>query len=655
MIKRIFCIALSLVMLLSMCACAGSGEPDDPDTGKPADIVEETDIKLVSGGSSDYKIVIPAQPSNSEAYAARELRFFIGEATGAQLEIISDDGLSFDESAKYLSLGNTSIFRASGLSVDYDQLNSDGFKIKTFGNTVVMSGARGNGTLYAAYGFLQRNFAYDYFAIDEWTIAESDTVNLKKMDVTDIPTFNGRWVTCKTLDINDDEWSYRLRLTGGQGKMLTNTVTPWSVLNDQSMMGQILPYDKYGGRTTADGKPWMSGDMKTGQLCITTATYDEECFNTFCDNLINDFVAVETDQKIFMLGINDHWGRCKCDTCTADYAKYRESGVMVRFCNKVADRVQEWIDENSPGREFYICTFAYLYTLDPPVSYDNASKKYVPLDDSVVCNDNVMIRIAPISSVNMYPHTDMDKNGAAATAFSGWRAVTSNFSIWDYGTNFNAYLAPYPDWGTMQENFMMYDEIGVSDILTQTPAHTSGTGFYAMTLYLRAKLMWNPYQDFDALVDKFIGHYYKSASTEIREYYDYLRTRFEYLRDKGVYDGNIYGTKLYNECWDYNSVLQLERIFDRAFAANDKIKETSPEEYETVKKRLITESLYYRFLIISNYSGYYPRAEVESMINSFAFDARMSNLTGVGREVQNNPSSKDLLENVIASWRSTLV
>lgn len=43
------------------------------------------------------------------------------------------------------------------------------------------------------------------------------------------------------------------------------------------------------------------------------------------------------------------------------------------------------------------------------------------------------------------------------------------------------------------------------------------------------------------------------------------------------------------------------------------------------------------------------------MINSFENDARMSNLTGVGREVQNNPSSKDLLENVIASWRSILV
>ena len=99
----------------------------------------------------------------------------------------------------------------------------------------------------------------------------------------------------------------------------------------------------------------------------------------------------------------------------------------------------------------------------------------------------------------------------------------------------------------------------------------------------------------------------------------------------------------------------MEQIFERAFAANEKIKDTAPEEYEIVKKRLTTESLYYRFLIISNYSGYYPNEEVEKMINSFENDARMSNLTGVGREVQNNPSSKDLLENVIASWRSILV
>ena len=72
------------------------------------------------------------------------------------------------------------------------------------------------------------------------------------------------------------------------------------------MVGQILPYETYGNRTTADGKPWMTGNMKTGQLCITTATYDEECFNTFTDNLINNYIAKEKEQKIFMLGINDH-------------------------------------------------------------------------------------------------------------------------------------------------------------------------------------------------------------------------------------------------------------------------------------------------------------------------------------------------------------
>ena len=102
-------------------------------------------------------------------------------------------------------------------------------------------------------------------------------------------------------------------------------------------------------------------------------------------------------------------------------------------------------------------------------------------------------------------------------------------------------------------------------------------------------------------------------------------------------------------------MLQIERIFDRAFAANEAVKESDPDTYELVNYRLTTESLFYRFVIISNYSSYYPRSTVEEMINSFESDAKKANLTGVGREVANNPSSNDLLSNIISGWRSTLI
>ena len=652
--KRIAAALLALTLLIVPGCKAdpadGPGLPGGPDY---VDRATPTDIPLIADGASGYTIVIPDEPNASERYAAEELQFFIKDATGVTLPVESDGGRGFDQNAKVLSVGQTSILTGSGLSVGYDELNSDGYKIRTFGNTVVMSGARGNGTLYAAYGFLERNFGYEYFAVDEWAIDTADTVMLMDMEVTDVPTFNGRWVTCATLDA-DREWATRARLTGGQGVMLTDVVTSWSRLNDQSIVAQLLPYSEYKDRTTADGKPWMSGDMDTGQLCLSVALNDEECFNTLCDNLINYYVAEETEQKIFMLGINDTRSYCQCDDCKAAYEKYLPSGMRVQFANKVADRVQAWIDENDPGREFYICIFAYLFDLTPPVRYDDATGQYIPLDDSVVCNDNVMVRIAPIESVNMYPHTDTKHNPAAAVAFAGWTAVASNLCIWDYGTNFNAYLAPYPDWGTMQENFQMYDSVGVSDILTQTPAHTSGTGFYAMTIYLRAQLMWDAYQDFDALVNRFIDNYYKTAAEEIRGYYDYLRTKYEQMRVAGTYDGDIYGQKPYNN-WTYEELLQMERIFDRAFAANEAIKESDPATYETVYRRLCTESLFYRYLIINRFSTYYPSAELEEMIDSFELDAFLGNLTAVGREVNNNPSSKDLLETIIAGWRGSLL
>lgn len=647
--KRIIAYVIAAIMALSMIACAPEKPPVEPDDG--GNKVEETDTYIVENGNSDYKIVMPSGANSTERYAASELQFFINDATGVKLEIITDEGLKLDENAKYLSVGDTAIRKDSGLVTDYAELNTDGFKIKTYGNTVVMASAKQNGTLYAAYEFLELNFGYEYFAIDEWKINKTDTVKLLNIEYTDVPDFEGRWVTCQTLNAKEnEEWCYRARLTGGQGIYFTNTVTPWSTLNDQSMMYQIMPYEKY-----KDRNGWLSGDEKTGQLCITTATYNDEMFNEFCNNLINNYVAVEKNAKIFMLGINDHRSYCKCDTCMRDYEKYRQSGVMIRFCNKVADRVQEWIDENQPGREFYICMFAYLYTIDPPVNYDNETGKYVPLDPSVIANDRVMVRIAPINSVNMYPHTDMDHNGIAATAFAAWPAVASNLCVWDYGTNFHSYIAPYPDWGTLQENFLMYKSIGVSDILTQTPAHTSGTGFYAMTIYLRSQLMWDINQNFDGLVNKFMANYYKSGADAMREYYDYLRSVYEIAKEKGIYVGNIYGTVLYDtKLWSYDNMMQIQRIFDRAFAENEKIRETDPKEYEIVNTRLKTESLFYRFVILRNFSSYYSVNQRANMIDEFESDASVANLTGVGREVNNNPTSKDVLSTIIAAWRAEL-
>ena len=65
-------------------------------------------------------------------------------------KIVSDNGLTFNPQDKYISVGNTEILATSGVAVEQDKLTSDGYRIVTKGNTVIIAGPSDYGTLYGA-------------------------------------------------------------------------------------------------------------------------------------------------------------------------------------------------------------------------------------------------------------------------------------------------------------------------------------------------------------------------------------------------------------------------------------------------------------------------------------------------------------------------
>ena len=57
--------------------------------GEPVSVADSKEY-LVKDGASDYKIVISANASKTEKYAAEELRYFIEKSTAVKLPIDSD-------------------------------------------------------------------------------------------------------------------------------------------------------------------------------------------------------------------------------------------------------------------------------------------------------------------------------------------------------------------------------------------------------------------------------------------------------------------------------------------------------------------------------------------------------------------------------------
>lgn len=408
-------------------------------------------------------------------------------------------------------------------------------------------------------------------------------------------------------------------------------------------------------------------------------------------NLI-DYIVKNPNARVFMLGINDNSTyQCKCEKCTPQVEKIRYSGQIVLLAKALQKNIRAWqngeelpgvepVSERDKNRIIKLSFFAYLYTIEAPTTRDDATGEYtrVPYDydgdgdfDDLKCDEDIIVRIASIASVNMHTHYESDYNGQAYEAFKSWKEIVENFAVWDYGTTFADYISPYPDWGVIQDDFFFYRENNVTELLTQLPAHTSGTSFFALMIYLRSQLMWDMDQDVEWLMQDFFKHYYgPEAYDSMWAYFTFLRcymqaadTKYKspdgqtelngFVTEDGntvSYHGYIYEIFTQQKWFPFNTVQKLKGFFTQAISALDAAKDTE-EKYETYYNRVQVESLFYRYMLLKNFKTEFSNEELSTMVDEFEKYANIGNLTQFNNGGKNGAKQ---VESFIASLRSEL-
>lgn len=684
------------------------------------EVVSDSDIVLYTNGTTDYKIVVSSDSYSqiSELKAAEEINFFMKDAVGIEFPVLvegkdevasaTDADGNFVTTNKYICIGNTSFYKASPMynTFDYSDMGNDGFKIQTHGNTVIMNSLGNNGIVYSAYGFLQRNMDYHYYAQDEWRITHDSTRFLKNMDVVDVPEFQSRMLDTATNTSDTSDWLVRLRHHGSQGSRYNYEgmeAAGWK-LGDQSLCLELLRANKYyhdkEDEVHSHGN-WYTGDglAYTGQMCISTVLQNNEeadgCrpLDKLFEELVQKIEAYPND-RVFMLGINDNQlhqcpgkknGVCRC---AEEFTTIKYSGQMCLLANALMKRVLSWQagtynedynvpvedvplpNEHDQNRVINLSFFAYLYTIDAPVEYNPVTNDYdiiaydAPYEDfggngkygdeaegdgddnDLALMDNIIVRIAPIRSVNMHTHYDTEYNNSAYLAFENWKEISPILAVWDYGTTFSDYLAPYPDWGVIQDDFKYFRACNVKELLTQLPAHTSGTSFYALMLYLRAELMWDMDQDVEFLIKDFFYNYYgPQAFDAMYGYFNWLRNYFQMMdavsynengdKVEGLvnadgkriyYHGYIYTIFTTAEYFPYVTINQLKKYFTEAERQIELVKNTEPK-YQKYLDRVHVESLFVRYIDLKEFYLQYSNDELADMIDKFEAYAEIGNLT----------------------------
>lgn len=604
--KKCLSILLTVGVMFSMASCNG-GTDSDSSSSTEAPAYEESGYKIVEGGESDYRILLPEQPNAREKYAAEELAMYLEKSTGAALPVTSEATVS----GKYLSVGKTSLAMASGLELTYDRLGDDGFFLSQQGDDLIMAGYGGDGTLFSVYEFLETTLGVRFYAEDEIVVPEHEDVPLYKYAEEQRPDFEERalgYLATQGNSIN----ALHLRLGEGVGNWGLWAHTHFTIIN----------YDLESGQSYKSSYPdWFSSDGT--QLCLT----NEEMRAKFVENL-KTIISENPTAEYFMLGQEDQNTFCDCENCTRSNAvNGGESGTQMIFVNKVAAEIKQWLSETAPERNVTLVTFAYCKTEPAPVVHDEATDTFRPVNDAVVAAENVGVMFAPIYACFSHDILDRDCNALSRSALLGWAAVANKLMVWSYASNYAAYLQPFNNYSSIRSDYEAFHDNGVIYVYEQG-IYNSYDSFHALRAYTHSRLLWDTSADVTALEDEFFSAYYGVAAPYMQEYYQLIKTHYMALEQDGLRENNPFHTyctwnlgvmSLTTNCWPKALLTQFLSVFDRAYEEIAKIGDEAERKKFLIRAK--RESLFARYLLLELYPVYYTEAQLRQMIDDFEYDA----------------------------------
>lgn len=109
-------------------------------------------------------IILPAEPTEREAFAASELQKYIKKIIGAEPDIRYDHEDTFEQMIAIGGPERNAVTKGFLFEEEFDRMvpGPEGFCIKTYGDHLILAGSSKNtneferGTVYAVYEFLER-------------------------------------------------------------------------------------------------------------------------------------------------------------------------------------------------------------------------------------------------------------------------------------------------------------------------------------------------------------------------------------------------------------------------------------------------------------------------------------------------------------------
>ncbi|MBQ8876144.1 MAG: DUF4838 domain-containing protein [Clostridia bacterium] len=611
----------------------GAGDTSAPITVQLPDSVAPTAVNVIENGDSPYSIVISPDCDDNIKAIASEIQYFYAESTGVVLPIISDEDLAFDEDAYYISLGDTTLFKGSGLTIP-SNLRETGYVMKRIGNTVLCNARNSNGTISAGYDMLNYTIGLEFYASDEIYFEEKSTVALLDYDIEFRPTVDIREFRSRAISA-DATYARRMRMFSWFGTGI------W-VSFGHTAISQYLPTTVYGHNSE-----WYNASQT--QVC-----YENEEMRLEMVERIKEYIVSHPYGVYVMLGHEDNLDMCECSDCVEARALMGGyGGQECNFTNKIARDVDAWLADNYPEREIKYLFFAYQTSSEPPATWDETQQKYVPVWEGFDVHESVNVMYCPIEAEFSKPFASKE-NSAQYEQLRGWsdlfasKGRKDNIVIWTYSIPAYSYMAPQNNFGVYAEHYKTMSDMGVNYIMDQGVYDSSTPTFEALKIYTQCKTMYRSDLDFSELVSDFITHYYGAAAETMMEYYNFFRSYYKYLENSKGFSGGLFFETTLKMFWPYEVLQEMYQMVEKSIAQLDSVKTSDPERYQVLYDRVRREQITPIYLMFEHYMNLLTQEQKEEYWSILSYYCAKFEITN------RRESDEGGLTQKIESWKTEI-
>lgn len=491
-------------------------------------------LALVTEGKPRAILALPLPAAALETLAAEELIEHIERMSGARLEVAHMDAHKVEEFlGQQRRAGRGVVFIGSNV---LDRLKSHilargtdpgSFMLEVTDGAAYIAGLSDEGTLFGAYELLEQMGVRWFMPGDLGTvIPEQKTLHLNRQTTVQVPSFHGRWHGGGDAY---KRWAKRVRMGGPYFPSSHG-------LSSLSAKGLFEEHPEYFSL--------VNGQRVPNQLCVS---HPEVIQRAIAE--VKAYFREHPDAPWYGMGPNDGSGFCECPNCSAldggDWDPFsNEPSVTDRylwFFNQILDG----IEDEFPDKK--ICFYAYHTYMRPPVK--------------VKPNPRIVPALAPIALCRVHGMSNpvCPERSYYKKLMEGWGKALPEVYERGYWFNLADPGFPFSHVHRLRDEIPMAKTFGIRGWRVETRNHW---GSETPSLYIAAKLMWDPTADVDALLQNFYDTFFGPASQPMGEYLDGMDAA---LRDSDHHTGCSFDMPFfYPEALRTKARKRLDQAGDRA-------------------------------------------------------------------------------------------